>query len=79
MISPYEGAKTRVIVFCVVKCVYVGIHKGSVLSLFFAAVVGIVSELTNDGVLVEMLYDVDLVLCKIIGGLRNYFRKLNRA
>ena len=75
-----EGAKTRVSVDSVLLEkfeVNVGVHHGSVLSLFlFAAVVVVVTELAREGVLDEMLYADYLVLMNEINdGHRHMFMK----
>ena len=61
--------------------VKMGIHQGSVLSLFvFALVVDIVTEFAGEGALSELLYADDLVLMsETIAGLRNKFLKWKEA
>ena len=56
-------------------------HQGSVLSPFlFAVFVDVVSELTREGVLSELLYADDLVLIgETVGGLWKKFRKWTDA
>ena len=61
--------------------VKVRMHQGSVLSPFlFAVEVDVVTELTNEGALSEVLYTQDLVLmCAAIEGLRHKFLKWKEA
>ena len=55
--------------------VKVGMHQGSVLSLFLFAVLDAVTELARDGVLIEFLYADDLILMsETIEGVRYKLR-----
>ena len=75
--SLYEGAKTRVRVDSEEFEVNVGMHLGSVLSLFlFALVIDVVTEFAIEGALSELPYVDDLdLMSKTIKGLRNKFIK----
>ena len=58
-----------------------GMHQGSVLSLFlFAVVVDVVTEFSREGALSELLYAKDIVLMsEAMDGLRNKFLKWKQA
>ena len=78
VMSLYEGAETKVRVDSELSEefeVKVGMHQGSVLSVFlFAVVVDVVTDFTSEGALSELLYADDLFLMsKSIEGLRNKF------
>ena len=77
VMSLYEGAKTRLRVDSELSEeieVKVGMHQGSVLSLFFALVVDVVTEFARGRALSELLHVDDLVLMsETIEGLRDKF------
>ena len=78
VMSPYEGAKTRVRVVSELSEEFdfeSGMHQVSVLSPFlFALVVDVVTEFAREGALSELMYAEDLVLMmETIEGLRNKF------
>ena len=82
--SLYEAAKTRVSVdfFLLEEFeVKVGMHQGSVLSLFLISLVAyFVTEFVREGALNELLNADDIVLIsETIEGLRYKFLKWNEA
>ena len=84
MISLYEGARTRDRVDSELLdelIVRVGMHQGSVLPPFlFAVVVDVVTELSREGSLSELLYADDLVLMtETMDGLRSNFLEWKEA
>ena len=82
--SLYEAAKARVRVDSElsVECeVKVGMHQGSVLSLFlFAVVVDVVTEFAREVAISKLLYaDYLVLMSETIDGLSNKFLKLKEA
>ena len=82
--SLYEGAKTRVRVDSELSEEFqanVWMHRGSVLSPFiYAVLVDVVTEITSEGELSELLYADDFVLMsETTEGLRNKFLKWKEA
>ena len=80
VMSLYEGAKTKLKVDSELSeefVIIVGMQQGSVLSSFiFVVVVNVVTELTREGMLSELLYADDLIqMSEMIERLKNKFSK----